>query len=239
MTVSADALRELHRLHQQVAELKNRLARGPKMIRAGKAALERSEAEWNQAKEHAKRAKIESDDQNLQLKQREAKIADLQRKLNECKTNTEFSALKEQIAAEGQANSVLEDEILDKLEKIDGLNAKVAEAEQAAGKAKADLAEAERRVAEQQASLESELVRVTGELEAAETSLKGDFKTEYFRIVKARGEDALAPVEGETCGGCFTTLTPQTMNELYMSKPVFCKTCGCLLYLPEDRSVGG
>ena len=52
------------------------------------------------------------------------------------------------------------------------------------------------------------------------------------------GEGALAAVEGEVCGGCYHKLTPQTMNELKMSKVVFCKSCGCMLYLPEERSVG-
>ena len=46
----------------------------------------------------------------------------------------------------------------------------------------------------------------------------------------------LAQVEGEVCGHCYQKLTAQTMNELYLSRPMFCKSCGCLLYLPEDRS---
>ena len=47
------------------------------------------------------------------------------------------------------------------------------------------------------------------------------------------GAEALAPVEGECCGGCSQTLTPQTINALRLDKPVFCKSCGRLLYLPE------
>ena len=39
------------------------------------------------------------------------------------------------------------------------------------------------------------------ELKQAETGLPLEFRQEYERIAKARGEHALAQVEGETCGG--------------------------------------
>jgi hypothetical protein len=48
--------------------------------------------------------------------------------------------------------------------------------------------------------------------------------TSHKRLVRAtRPEQALAPLEGETCGRCYTTLTPQTVNELHLGRPVFCK----------------
>ena len=70
-------------------------------------------------------------------------------------------------------------------------------------------------------------------------TMPSDFKIEYERISRARGEGALAQVEGETCGGCYQMLTAQTINDLLLSRPVFCKSCGALLYLPEDREPPG
>ena len=60
----------------------------------------------------------------------------------------------------------------------------------------------------------------------------------YVRVVKAKGEDAMAQVEGESCGGCHQQLTPNIMSQLIGATVVFCKTCGRLLYLPEDRTPG-
>ena len=37
MSVTAAALRELHQIHQQLAELRDRLERGPKQVRAREA----------------------------------------------------------------------------------------------------------------------------------------------------------------------------------------------------------
>jgi predicted nucleic acid-binding Zn-ribbon protein len=48
----------------------------------------------------------------------------------------------------------------------------------------------------------------------------------------------MAQVEGESCGGCYQNLTTNMINDLLMSRVVFCKVCGRLLYLPEDRSPG-
>jgi predicted nucleic acid-binding Zn-ribbon protein len=89
------------------------------------------------------------------------------------------------------------------------------------------------RVNDQQQMLETELGRYTAELVAAEGLLEGDFKENYLRLSKSMGVDSLAPVENETCGGCFQTLTAQIVDQLRLNKSVFCKSCGRLLYLPE------
>jgi predicted nucleic acid-binding Zn-ribbon protein len=238
MTISPNALRELHRLHQQVADLKGRLARGPRQVQLGQQTVQRNEKQLADVKEAWKKTRMESDDQQVQLKEREAKIENLQRKLNECKENKEYKILKEQIAAERQANSVLEDEILDKLEKIDQLEEQVRKGEALLAKAVEELEKTQQSVSGKQGMLESELARVTAELEQAEAELPADFKQDYDRLIRAHGARGLAPIDGESCTGCSTVLTPQTMNELYLAKPVFCKFCGCLLYLPEDRTVG-
>jgi predicted nucleic acid-binding Zn-ribbon protein len=238
MEISAEVLQELHRFHHQLADLNGRLARGPKMVRIAKQVVQRTESELSTVKEDYKRTRIDSDDQQVQLKQRETKIADLQRKLNECKSNAEFKALKDQIAAEKKANSVLEDEILEKLERLDELKVTVEKTEQSLTKAREESEKTEHRVQDEHAKLEADLERVKNGLAQAEANLPPDFKDDYRRVVGSRGEDGLAPVEGESCSGCYTVLSPQTMNELYMKKMVFCTSCGCLLYLPEDRSVG-
>lgn len=236
MTVSAAALRELHRIHRQLTDLKERLERGPKQVRAAEGNVKRSEQELAQAKELHTKTRVESDQKQLQLKGREMRIVELKGKLNAANNNREYQAFKEQIAADEKANSVLADEILEMLEKIDECQASVVAIQANLAKAKEEFAKVKQRVDDAQAGLESEFARVSAELKQAETVLPEDFKESYQRVAKVRGEGALAQVEGECCGGCFQTITSQMYSMLKMSKPVFCKSCGCLLYLPEDRS---
>lgn len=239
MAISAEALRQLHRIHRQLSDLRGRMERGPKQLRAGEANVASLDQQLVASKQALVKAKVAADDKQLQLKQRETRIADLRGKLNVANNNKEYQAIKEQIAADEQANSVLSDEILEALETIDELAAGVKTAESNLAKSKSELEKTRQRLAAEQPQLEGEIARVNDELKRVESLLPADFKNDYNRIIAARGEHALAPVEGESCGGCHQMLSPQTMNELYMAKPVFCKSCGCLLYLPEDRAVGG
>lgn len=238
MTITGSALRELHRIHKQLTDLRGRLDRGPKQIAASAGAVQRMEMEAEQAKEKLKKARIASDDKQLSLKSREARIEDLKTKLNTANSNKEFQTLKDQIAADQQANLVLEDEILESLEKLDTLVEAQKVSDAALAAAKAEAARVKSRIDGEQAGLESELARVLDELKVAEANLPATFKQDYDRVARVRGEEALAEVDGEVCGGCFQMLTPNMMNELYLAKPVFCKSCGALLYFAEGRQVG-
>jgi hypothetical protein len=233
MATLTDSLRTLHRIHRQLADLQDRLQRGPKQIRAAEANVKKCEADVAAAKEAYKQAKMASDEKQLQLKQREAKLKDFEAKLFAAQSNREYQLLKDQIAADKQANSVLADEILEALDKLDGLQAAIKTSESNLAKVKDEAGKARQRAQDEQQGLETELARVTAELRAAEDLLDGDFKPNYERLARSMGAEALAPLEGECCGGCSQTLTPQTINALRLDKPVFCKACGRLLYVPE------
>jgi len=234
MTITAGALRELHRIHRQITDLKGQLERGPNQVHAAELLLARLDTALTQAKDSLKQTRLLADGKQLQLREREQRIKDLQVKLNTCNSNREYQALKEQIAADQQANSVLSDEILEALEKIDVLQAELTKTQADHDKAAEGLQAVRQETDHQQQRLQSELARVTQELTAAERALPGDFKTEYDRIARARGENTLAQVDGDVCSSCYHLLTTQTFNELLLSKPVFCKSCGALLYLPEN-----
>ncbi len=144
----------------------------------------------------------------------------MKRKRNECSTNKEYQALIEQIAADEMATSVLSDEILELLEKIDEHQGSVDQAEIQMTKSTDDIKRLQDRVAGQREKLEIDVARFTAELAQAEKELPVDSKVEYERMVKARGEEALTAVDGEICGGCYRTITPQMLNELRLARPV-------------------
>ena len=238
MSVTASALREIHRIHRQITDLRSRLERGPRQVKASQIHLHGLEEKCAAEKESLKQTRMSADSKQLQLRQREDRIKDLQAKLNGCSNNREFQALKEQIAADEQANSVLSDEILEALEKIDEQSASLTQQEEERQQVTDDLAVLKARVEQQQADLTAELERVTNNLHQAETSLPAEIKSDYERIARSRGENTLAQVDGEVCSGCFQMLSPQTMNVLMLGRPVFCSSCGALLYLPEDAELG-
>lgn len=229
----AASLSDLHRIHRHLADLRDRIARGPRQVQAAEASHKKFEADVAKAKETYKQAKLSADDKQLQLKSREMKIGDLQTKLHQAESNQVYQTLKDQIAADEKANSVLSDEILEALEKLDVYQAAIGEANLNFAKAKEELEKTRKRVAELQLVLEVDLSSTLVELQKTEDALPEEFRQEYLRVSKAKGEDALAPLEGESCGGCYQMLSPQTINQLNLSRPLFCSSCGRLLYLPE------
>jgi predicted nucleic acid-binding Zn-ribbon protein len=239
MSVITDTLRELHRIHQQLSDLRDRIERGPRQIRAREANVSKLEQTLAQAQADAKAARILADQKQLQLKSDEAKILDLKVKLNQAKSNREYQALKEQIAASEMANSVLADEILDAFEKVDELDRAIGEAKQHVNTGKQELEGIRNQVQEQQDRLIADVHRLEGDLKTAEGRLPADVRENYERIVRSKGSDGMAQVEGEFCSGCHRQLTPNNYNSLKLGHVVFCPSCGRLIYLPEDRAVGG
>ncbi|MDA7873645.1 phospholipase [Rhodopirellula sp.] len=235
--ISTSLLRKLHRIHRQRADLNSQIARGPRQIQAGEALIAKAAAENLNVKEALKKANLISDEKQLQLKSREAQIDQLQTKLNSAASNREFNLLKEQIAADKQANSVLSDEILEAMDSIDGLETQLKNASAQHDKQTSDqqtrIADVEVKTTE----LQSELQRVDTELEESENGIPREVMVEYRRIIKAKGEDALAPVEDESCGGCYQVLTTQYIDRLRLSVLIRCPNCNAFLYMPESTRV--
>lgn len=231
----SSVLVQLHRIHKQLHDLRERLSRGPKLLAASSQNIKKLEEELATAKVDLQTARKKADERQLQLNSREARIEDLQGRLNQAASNKEFQTIKEQIDADEQANSVLSDEVLELLEKIDDHQMAVGKAQEAISQAQQDHANNEQRVGSEKEKLEAEVERVTADLHAAEEQITGEFRNEYLRMSRARGEDAMAEVDGTVCTGCYTKITTQMVNELLMSRPTFCQSCGRLLYIADEN----
>jgi len=234
MAIHSGALRELHRIHTQLSDLRERIERGPKQVRARQANVVAAEQKLAAAQHELKLARVAADQKNLQLKSSDIKIEDYKNKLNAAQSNREYQALKDQIAASEMAGSVLQDEILEILEKIDSHKRDQTDAETNLAKTKEDLAKFAAQVKAAEAGLQSEFTRVESMLREAESGLPPDLMVAYDRIVKSKGADALAEVENDSCNGCYQQCTPNMQSDLRLGKPVFCKSCGRLLYEAEN-----
>ena len=234
MSITAAALRDLHRLHRQLSDIRSRLERGPRQVSAAEAQIVRLEQQLQQAKQTTLRSRVTADQKELQLRKREGHITDIKTRLNSCSTNREYQTFLEQIAADTQANSVLSDEILELLDKISEQQQAVKKAEQQVARTKEELLATRQRVDGERVSLEADLKRLTDELTIAEAGLPADFRAEYQRVVRGRGEEAFAPLDGDCCGGCYQTITVQMLNQLIQDQLVTCQSCGCLIYRPEN-----
>ncbi len=233
MSVTAAALRELHRIHQRLADLRDRLERGPKQVRARETNVAVLEAKLAEARDRAKQTQMALDRKQLDLKSGEQKVLDLKVKLNAANNNREYQALLEQIAAAEMAGSVLSDEILEGLEKVDQLVIVSKEAEINLAAGKQEMEKTKQALEASAVTIRADLSQLEVELVDAEKALPFEIKADYDRVVRSKGADSLAAVDDGVCTGCGQQITLNMQNELRLSKLVFCKSCGRLLYLPE------
>jgi predicted nucleic acid-binding Zn-ribbon protein len=233
MAVTAETLETLHRIHRQLGDLRDRRERGPRQIRAREANLAKHEAELAAAQDAVKQAKMIGDRKQLDLKASDTKIADWKVKLNTCNSNKEFQTMKEQIAAAEMAGSVLQDEILESMERVDQLELAVTAAKEQLAASKTELVKCRDNVAQESQVVIGDLKRLEADLVEAEKALPSDFRGDYDRVIRAKGADGMARMEGGSCEGCGQSCTINQQNHLLLSKPVFCTACGRLLYNAE------
>lgn len=233
MSAAMQVLRDLHRMLRQIADIQGQLERGPRQVKAAQLQVDAAFQALEQCRVTIRTKKMEADRKQLQMRERETKLTDLETKLNQAKANREYQALKEQIAADTQANVVLSDEILEALEEVDGLDKSLPPLVQKWEEAKANQAKIAASVEDRLAALRVDLARVQQELKTLEASLQGEFLNDYLRFVPTRKEDALAELDGESCSGCYTILSHQHLDRLRMERYVICSSCARIIYTPE------
>jgi predicted nucleic acid-binding Zn-ribbon protein len=234
MPVVDSTIRRLHEILLLAADIRGQIERAPRQLKAAQMALQAAKDAVQGCKDSIKKNRMEADRKQLQQRQYETKLYEWQGKLNAAANNREYQAVKDQIAADTQANSVLSDEIFEILEGIDSLQIKLADLERVCKMTEEDSGKAESRIAERMVVLKRDLERVEGELKVAEAALPEDFAAIYHPLVKTRGEEAFAPLDERSCGGCNTGLPPRIIDQLRMGNPIACSSCGRWIYRPEE-----
>ena len=230
MSLDFGLLQTLHRMLRQLTDIEDRMRRGPmkvKVVETNETSFATDEAECLARQEELRRS---SSEKTMQLNEREAKIEDMKGKLNVCDSNKEFQLLKDRIAADLQANSVLQDEILELLERLDVVNAEVVDAKANHQKAKDETVAMRDKVKLELSELNAEKERVTGELAESEKALPATMMDAYQRLVRLKGENTFAVSMIDTCDNCNQRLTTQTISDLMLKKLIYCPGCGAILY---------
>lgn len=176
--------------------------------------------------------RIESDRRELDVRKADAEIEKLNVVLNQARSNQEYTITKEQIKRHEELRGRAEEEVLEKLTLIDGLEEerkglvqRLAVEEKALQKKSAEVEEIVR-----------ELQTQLGDLERRRADLvqgvDKDHLKMYDRVLARHNNFAIARVEDQICQGCFISITSQDVNLLMQGQFVQCRSCSRLLYLP-------
>ncbi|CAB1059616.1 hypothetical protein D1BOALGB6SA_4378 [Olavius sp. associated proteobacterium Delta 1] len=165
-----------------------------------------------------------------------SKIQKSQEKLRSVKTNKEYQSSLKEIDDIQAANSKLEDEMLELLEKIETAEAAIkdrrqhyAEIVDESNRQKESIERDAARHEENLVELESRRVAIAAQLDAGLLKL--------FRQVKAKQGDlvAIVAVQDAVCQGCNMNIPPQVYNELQRCDSLkYCPSCFRIIYWQDQ-----
>jgi len=169
----------------------------------------------------------------LDLADRESALSKANGNLLSAKTNQEYSLLVAEIGRKREEKGAVEERILEQFEVLK-------QGEELVRNAQARLAEAleeykafEVRARSELAGHQQELARLDERRDQVRRAIDPEVLKIYDRVYKAHG-DAIVRAEGNTCQGCFSTLTPNDRNRLLSGRQlVVCRACQRILYMPE------
>jgi len=233
MTATVDILRDLHRIHAQLTDLRARLERFPKQLDTAQNRLVRAESAHQLQKADIQKLTLASKEQELLLGEREARVETLKGKLKECSSNKEYQTLNDEISAINENVSSISDDILQQYDHLEAEQSTLASLHNDIDDSRTSLAETESFIAQEESTLTTEISRIGLQLEEAENELPHDYRSEYSRMTQARGAEGLAAVLDNCCGTCFQKISLQMESELRVGKMVQCKGCAAILYTAQ------
>jgi predicted nucleic acid-binding Zn-ribbon protein len=226
-----ETLRELHRLHRLIRDVKAETEKGPRLLRQQQMRLTRAEDAVREGHDTVKKLKVTSHETEVSLKAAHQQIAKYEKQRETAASKKEMDAFEHEITHNKQQCAKLEDEVFAVLTEIDDRTAKTPELDKTLATAKRELAGFEQEENQRQVRLAGELQRAEAELTELEKILPSDIRSIYDRLITAHGADGIAAVKDKTCSNCNGSLTQQHLRELDAGRFFMCKNCGRALYI--------
>lgn len=168
------------------------------------------------------------------------KIKEKESQLLKVANNKEYQALLAEISNAKSLQSNSEGELLKLMEQEEALDAELKTARE-------ELSPLQERTAQSKSRLEEELRHnqsLIPDLERDRETLAGmlrpEMRSRYERIAKGKNGLAVVHVRKGACGGCFTALPAQKINEIRRNdRLIACENCGRVLVWDEETNSEG
>jgi predicted nucleic acid-binding Zn-ribbon protein len=154
------------------------------------------------------------------------------------KSNTEYHALLHEIADMEKKIRDWEEKALEAMEAEEGAMRNLGRIE-AELKGRGEAAEAEaQQLGREKEETGGRIAELSAERSDLLARLKPQIRSRYDRLLRAKGDTAIATSVGGTCEGCGFQLPPQTAADLRRSdRLVYCEGCGRFLVAPQTSEV--
>ena len=227
-------LLKLQDLDLEIRNLKLRLTMIPKEAAALQQKIAAAESSVKTAREKKAAHELESKQNEAQISELNSKIDKLQEQSTLVKKNTEYQAMLGSIAMLKKSISDLESRQLELMDLLESDNTDIQKAAQQAKTATAGL----RAELAELAELNSDVKRRGRELLARRPELRNTIDSEvlprYEQILQKNSGVPLVCIEGDQCGNCHLRVTPQTMNQAKAGAVTYCDNCMHIIYMDQE-----
>ncbi|GAB4384571.1 MAG: C4-type zinc ribbon domain-containing protein [Phycisphaerales bacterium] len=236
-------LLKVFRVDQQIRGLQGRLHGAERFLKEQINQLSEIESMRRSIEGQLRQLKASIANLEGETSQIDAHVNELRERMNHAKTNKEYKALLTEVNTFKERRNALEESELEHLTKVEQLEARLAELQEAHAK-RIKL----RDVAEQDRQKRADEIRDRlEELQQQRAALVADVPADaleiYERLLAERGEDAMAPLEvvdrkrhEYICGSSMMSVPMETAMSLLAGKLTLSPNDGCILYLTEEAA---
>ncbi len=230
MNAELEKLVKLHHLEVDLGRVQADLHELPRLRTALEERVAAERARFDAARAGAEASAKARKEHERAVQDLETKRSKYKGQLMEVKTNKEYTAMLHEIEAVEREIRALEDQVLEEMEKAEGLAADV-KREEAAFKLVEQGAAGERNdLAGREAKLSAEAARLRTERDAVLATVPEEERTLYQRVAKLRGTAVAEARDGE-CQTCHMRLRLQVWVELRQGDGLFqCESCSRILF---------
>jgi uncharacterized protein len=235
MTERIEVLKRLQLLRNKIGELEEYKEYRKKEVQEKKNEIEDKSALSEQKHKEILLTQKEIGTRELELKTDEEQISKFNAQLNMIKTNKEYSALRTEIGCKEADRSLLEDEILNMMSRLEITSKEYRKLTDELKYGEEKLNALIKSVDEDIKKTNEEVRKLQNDQEKYSNLLDEDTLYHYKRLSNVKGGKAIAEVVDNVCGSCSMNITLQTLNLLIGGKElVLCPNCRRILFLNEE-----
>ena len=161
-------------------------------------------------------------------------MAKIKIKLPAVKTNKEYTAILSEVDAVKVKVSELEDKELEIMEALEEKQKAIPEIEKNCKEEDAHFQEYKAKKEGELSRMKKELTDYIAKREKLMEQVDKVMVQRYEKVAKSRGGQAVAPLRGNICQGCFQQTLPQMVINVKVGDVIIqCSSCLCFLYLEE------
>jgi len=230
-----ESLVKLQEIDTKIYGLRREKEAKPAQIKALEVSFEEKKQSLAEAEKKSLDYQKEKKDAELELGSKEENIKKLQAQLYSLKTNKEYQTMLQQIQDAKADCSVVEDKILEAMDKIDKAKAGVEEEKQKLGVEEKNFASEKKEIQDRVKEIDDQLAVFEAQKKEASSGIDPEMLARYERILSSREGLAIVYVHNNSCGGCNMFVPPQVINLIKMyDHLVTCEMCNRILYIKDN-----